>query len=180
MHKEIKIIQERTFDDNSFTYPKKEWGIGEWNKEPDFQLFTYRNHYCLLNRNILGGWCGYVGVDTESIFYNKNYSESPIDDLDVHGGITFGAFKTLEEFPSLKLFWLGFDCSHCGDFVPAEENILKKATQYLQELKRVESLRAETEKSKSIYRTFEYAQKQLKGLVDQIIEMENKKEEQNA
>ena len=55
-----------------------------------------------------GGWrCGYAKLP-------EGFDPEYIDELNVHGGITFNnTLKDDEEFPDGH--WVGFDCMHAGD-----------------------------------------------------------------
>lgn len=57
----------------------------------------------------LGHLCGYVEVPDEHPWHGKGY-----DDLvSVHGGLTYAGNLRGDGW------WIGFDCAHFGDFVPA-------------------------------------------------------------
>jgi len=55
----------------------------------------------------MGHRCGYVQV-SEAI--ELDYDDDLFDDIEVHGGLTFG--DNLNRFEG---YWLGFDCAHVGD-----------------------------------------------------------------
>lgn len=67
--------------------------------------------------------CGYVELTEDSIFYGMTNQhevhvilQKSIDDLDVHGGVTF--FDTpywTEARTAESNFFVGFDCAHSGD-----------------------------------------------------------------
>lgn len=81
---------------------------------------------CLIVRNHMGALCGYVGVPPEHPFFNAPYDDVPVD---VHGGLTFagecdpseGADKICHVAAPgrAEVYWLGFDCGHFSDLVPA-------------------------------------------------------------
>lgn len=54
-------------------------------------------------------FCGYVGFDKESGFYEVDYDE--LQSVVVHGGLTFS-----DRFDNSDLWWVGYDCAHCGDY----------------------------------------------------------------
>ena len=133
---------------------KTKWGPGEWQEEPDKLQWTDEatGLPCLAVRNPRGGhWCGYVGVSKGHPFFEKEYSacargcdgywceHSPSAQLSVHGGITFsskcrhdehGVCHVVEEGEDDDVWWLGFDCAHCGDFSPGHSSIYMEGTDY--------------------------------------------------
>lgn len=56
--------------------------------------------------SILKYRCGYVKVDKENKNYGLSYDD--LDDMCVHGGVTFSDFIGED-------YWFGFDCAHCND-----------------------------------------------------------------
>lgn len=109
---------------------KNGWGAGPWQMEPDRVLWTdpATGLVCLLRRSNpdLGNWCGYVGVGAAHPAHGKSYDEVEVD---VHGGLTYSAACDGDEqrgvchVPSPgepdSLWWLGFDCGHFSDLMPA-------------------------------------------------------------
>lgn len=106
------------------------WGPGPWENEPDKVQWTDKTTGlpCLAVRNHYGAWCGYVGVDESHPAYLMNYDSV---DVSVHGGLTF-ADMCQEEAPEGhgvchipgpgepdQVWWLGFDCGHFRDYMPA-------------------------------------------------------------
>lgn len=107
--------------DGRVTYCGYKLPLGPWNDEPDFAEFVFDGFPCVLNRNNMGAWCGYVGVPEGHPWYCVGY-----DDIgaDVHGGLTYAeghvpgthADSTWEVGGvSQTLWWVGFDCIHSGD-----------------------------------------------------------------
>jgi len=115
------------------TWPKR----GEWDNEPDKVQWIDEatNLDCLAVRTPHSGhWCGYVGVTEKHPCFEKDYNQSYdlIDGgFDVHGGLTFsghchesatperGICHVPESGRPDNVWWLGFDCAHCGDISPA-------------------------------------------------------------
>lgn len=112
------------------TIDKAAWGDGPWQDEPD--KVQWKDEAtglpCLAKRHeFYGNWCGYVGVsEGHPHFLAEDTCEL---DLEVHGGITYGA--TCQEGPEATsichvpgpgepdhVFWLGFDCGHAWDMQP--------------------------------------------------------------
>lgn len=48
---------------------------GPWNSEPDHVNFEHAGLPCMLHRNRMGAWCGYVAVPPGHIYHGKNYSD---------------------------------------------------------------------------------------------------------
>lgn len=107
---------------------KSEWSRGQWQAEPDKMQFTDETTGlpCLIVRNTTGALCGYVGVSEGHPLYAKHYDEAGVR---VHGGLTFADFcsgnpeeHSICHVPGDgepdKVWWLGFDCAHLGDFIP--------------------------------------------------------------
>lgn len=81
---------------------------------------------CVIARMPLGHLCGYVALKPNHPLYGKEYggtydektdeyTGSPVDVLDVHGGITYSEAELLDT-KSVDTWWLGFDCAHGQDF----------------------------------------------------------------
>jgi hypothetical protein len=84
---------------------------------------------CLVKRNPMGAWCGYVGVSDGHPAFEKRYDEVGVD---VHGGLTYSGFcqphdlghedhaicHVVEDGEDDRVWWLGFDCGHSLDLVP--------------------------------------------------------------
>lgn len=129
---------------------KSKWGDGPWQTEPDRIEWEQHGMPCLMLRNRMGAWCGYVAVNPGHRFYGVGYSSctkkpqckkskrdhycdhTPGNLLNVHGGITYG--NTCKDHichvpkpgqPD-NVFWLGFDCAHGGDVIPSMNELIPK------------------------------------------------------
>lgn len=118
---------------------KSEWGEGPWQAEVDKIQFLDEETGlpCIIKRNHMGTWCGYVGVSEGHPAYDRGYNQVD-DQINVHGGLTYsGRCSPHEEGEEAHaichvveggeddaVFWLGFDCGHGGDLIPrmAAEN----------------------------------------------------------
>lgn len=118
---------------------KTEWGDGPWMDEHDKVqwLDEETGLPCIIKRNRMGVWCGYVGVSKGHPMYEKDYE---YDDVEVHGGLTFAGHcqehgegeqeeahaicHVVEDGEDDQVWWLGFDCGHGFDYMPrfAAEN----------------------------------------------------------
>jgi len=62
--------------------------------------------------------CGYVEVKKSSPLYGVNYnSQHPLalQEIDVHGGLTYSAAGEDYLPGDADSWWFGFDCAHAGD-----------------------------------------------------------------
>lgn len=117
---------------------------GPWDEEPDKAQWVDEatGLDCLIVRNQVGALCGYVGLPPghplhgASALYSGRRRESALNDLDVHGGITFAnSCQGDEDDPSRGIchvpepgrprdvWWLGFDCAHAFDLTPADASL---------------------------------------------------------
>lgn len=100
---------------------KESWGPGPWQDEADEVAFNHAGLACQISRNFAGCYCGYVGVSPEHPIYGKSYDEQDVEELAVHGGLTFAG----ERGPT-TLWWFGFDCAHAGDYNPGLAAMMHK------------------------------------------------------
>lgn len=104
---------------------KTTWGDGPWQQEPDRDYWEYKGVPCLVVRVEHGGhWCGYAAVPEGHPWHGKSYSDESMWNVNVHGGLTYGAVPCTERVchPSDgedNVHWFGFDCAHSGDYMPA-------------------------------------------------------------
>lgn len=108
---------------------------GPWDTEPDRAQWVDEssNLDCLILRQPrFGNFCGYVGVPASHPLHGRTYGDPEVDDLSVHGGVTFGGAcqdkDGVEHLSSIchipepgrdpHVWWLGFDCGHCWDLQP--------------------------------------------------------------
>lgn len=109
--------------------------------------------YCAIVRNPhMGHLCGYVGIGAEHPLYdNDDYMDSPLVNLEVHGGLTFASsssrLKLLSQAMPVGSWCFGFDCAHYGDLVPSMENHGRDYEQY---------------------RDFKYVTEQVNSLAEQL------------
>lgn len=112
------------------TVDKTTWGPGPWQDEPDKAHWVdpATDLDCLMVRQSLGAWCGYVAVPPGHPAYGLHYDDVP--GIDVHGGLTYAAACQETGDPATgvchvpypgrpqDVWWLGFDCVHAFDFAP--------------------------------------------------------------
>ena len=129
---------------------KSKWPPGPWHQEPDDHMFKVDNMPCMMKRNSVGSWCGYVGITKNHPWYGHGYDD--IVDIDVHGGLTYARKSNNIIFYERKgeaLWWFGFDCAHYNDFSPA---LYKYGFSRLN----------------NTYRTFEWVKAEVESLARQI------------
>lgn len=106
------------------------------NKKMDLVLSGY---HCIIKRNTFRCLCGYVVLDS-----NIKIELDVLNNLEVHGGITYIEYETIDNKEKLVI---GFDCGHCWDYIPyCEFNF----------------------NGNVIYRNVDFVKKELKKLIDQI------------
>jgi len=133
---------------------KSGWGRGPWDDEPDkIQWADVETGMpCLAVRNSWGVWCGYVGVTAEHPLYACCYDDVESNDLTAHGGLTFSDFCAIDDkdhgichIPdpgeSDDMWWFGFDCAHCYDYMPGYQ--FKRSTDGDLKYRTIEYVKAE-------------------------------------
>lgn len=80
-------------------------------------------HCLTLFHEMTGTYNGYVGVPKGHPLYGKDYHDKRIENLEVHGGVTYSDF-----WPELndnnELWYIGFDTAHAGDITPEMDRLL--------------------------------------------------------
>jgi hypothetical protein len=173
-----KIVH--TFDTKT---KEEKWSSGPWTVEPDLAHFVHKYLPCvMLRHHSLGHWCGYTGVPVGHPLYKQR--EISISRLvSVHGGPTFvGCWpvKVKDSHTDLytlltphdKYWWVGFDCGHAGDIVPAMRIFLGKRGKDYSHFSSGEGWRGE----KATYKDMGYVHKQVIRLADQLAEFGDPKE----
>jgi hypothetical protein len=126
----IQTIEYRTVD-------KSTWLRGEWDDECDKKQWTDQatGYACLIVRNQFGALCGYVGIPEVHPCFGMDYDAvyESHESLSVHGNLTFSSGCQSEhdvdhdqsvgvchfDPAGGKVWWLGFDCAHACDILPA-------------------------------------------------------------
>jgi len=87
--------------------------IKEWKNEPVELSWVDQDtgYQCYARRSSIDSfWCGYVLIPKDHTAYGKPYESL---DIDCHGGLTYSDIHSDKD-----LWQLGFDCAHCGDYIP--------------------------------------------------------------
>lgn len=115
---------------NDYRMPKQQWPPGPWDDEPDRVPWTdpATGYPCIIRRNPVGAWCGYVGVPPGHPYHGKGYNEIDYEEIDIHGGLTYAAGCDDDPANGIchipppgqpdDVWWFGFDCAHAGDITP--------------------------------------------------------------
>ncbi len=149
-----------------YTVDKTYWTEGEWLNEPDKAQWINKSNQldCLIVRNDIGALCGYVGIPPTHKYFKTDYSD--INNLNVHGGLTFSGMCRASEDESVGIchieslaankivWWLGFDCAHCCDRVPPTCSFISGVSGL--------------EDSNSSYKTFAYVKNETESLAEQL------------
>lgn len=106
---EIELSKVYGLNDREF------WPAGPWDGEPDTceWVDARTGLYCAVKRNRLGALCGYVAVPADHLAHGLGYDA--LDEIDVHGGLTFSAEAEIDDAPQ---WTFGFDCNHGYDQSP--------------------------------------------------------------
>jgi len=129
------------FEDKN-TLDKTNWPVGPWLFEPDRRNWTTKSGLPgSIVRNHFGALCGYVGIKTDHKYFKINYYD--VENTMVHGGLTFSGYREDKD-----IWWLGFDCTHWGDFCPGMALFSSKEEEY---------------------RTIEYVMDQVENLAEQLL-----------
>ena len=137
--------------ERTWTRDKSDLPEGEWMREVDKAQWrdAETGLACLVVRNHVGCWCGYVGVTSEHPWWQCSYDDC---DVDVHGGLTYAGwggggpeesrvirYAPLEDDPVevvkerlgiSSLWWFGFDCAHSGDLCPRMTRVYQQTGVY--------------------------------------------------
>ena len=123
------VSDDYQLQENEFygTFPKDKWkNVNNPGDEPDYLKFKYKNYLCEIKRPSLSllHLCGYVTLERDNKLYGKEWFEKEIQNLEVHGGITFAE-------PTKEGKWqIGFDCAHYDDVVPGSDVALFGSSDY--------------------------------------------------
>ena len=79
------------------------------------EMFEYKGYKCACVFNAGGFRCGYVAVDQNHPYYQKDYSEEGPNEIMCHWGLTYSGEGKHFYNGSDGFWWFGFDCGHYGD-----------------------------------------------------------------
>jgi len=156
---------------------KSEWGPGPWQDEPDKINWTDGDTGlpCMIVRGPSGALCGYVAVTAEHRLHGVEYMDPKFEGLHAHGGITFtdrcqpnddghGICHVPEPGQPDDVWWIGFDCAHGYDVMPALERTMREAGMDSTNLR----MEATEYWPASIYKTVSYVMNECRDLAAQL------------
>lgn len=115
---------------------KSGWPYGQ--DEPDRVEWTYKGVPCVINRSLLGAWCGYVAVTLGHPWYDAE-CEQIRRAARVHREITYAGDDSFDHLLQPQrhddppLFWVGFHCGYAWDCPPKLEADLRTFGSTLEE-----------------------------------------------
>lgn len=112
---------------------------GLWKDEPDKVVWIDEatGLDCMIRRNAHSlNLCGYVGVPPGHPWHGKGYDNEDLNDVEVHGGLTFAApcppehdDRAICHVPGPgrpdNVWWFGFDAGHFMDYQPGLASTLE-------------------------------------------------------
>ncbi len=172
--------------DGEYKVERPEWcPPGPWMTEPDKVVWkTAAGLPGMIVRNKSGNLCGYVAVTKGHPCYEDSYLSryekdadgeddynrplpNPVDDLRVHGGITYGnkcgghICHVPEPGDPDDVWWLGFDCAHSGDWSWSD------AAPYLKDLRKLPAPDGSPWPA-DVYRDLSYVRHEVESLAEQL------------
>lgn len=153
-------------NNQDYKVDKTTWPKGPWKEEPDRVEWRYKDYPCLIVRGPMGALCGYAAVTDKHPYYGVDCGDYDKVQVDVHGGVTYAdrcaghICHVPKDGETDNVWWLGFDCSHYGDFLPVRYS------------KEMQMLGPSWTKGHDLdtYRDIGYVKKEVESLVDQLIE----------
>jgi len=150
---------------------KSSWGEGPWQEEPDKINWTDAGTAlpCMIVRGPSGALCGYVGVPPGHPLHGVEYENFDVD-VYAHGGITFtgecqegehGICHVPEPGEPEDVWWIGFDCAHGFDVMPAIDA----------DLRRVGYVGSSRHSLATAYKDVAYVTDQVRDLAQRLVEM---------
>lgn len=137
---------------------REKWGEGEWLHEPDYYewIDEVSGYLCIVNRNHLGAWTGYVCLSMEHPYYGWPDRERPRPRIE-----SVSVSWTGTAPPNLRRnddFVIGFDCGSGMDYVPGRDRDYQ-GTDFMHLFR---------------YRNYNYIVKKTKKLADELYQIANR------
>jgi hypothetical protein len=159
----MKPIINKLSTGDDYIIDKSGWPEGPWLTEPDKVEWRAHGMACLIVRVNHGALCGYVGVPEGHPLHGKDL-QMDLNALDCHGGVTFNracdpggkVCHVAQPGEPGHLWWIGFDCAHFGDLMPAHNASLASL--------------GLPQASCGVYRDLEYVKNEVEGLARQLSE----------
>ncbi len=167
-----------------------------WESEPNYAewIDSESGYNCVIVREVHDALCAFVCIERPHPFYGRRSNGEPGKNtpvakdeqaaraafraMSVHGGIGYcepfldPSTLTSSIVANIGAWWVGFNCSHGGDFVPSYLEIIDTypPDEDLSEAD-IESLRQsilQDPTPESAYRTFSYVEEQCRLLAQQL------------
>lgn len=166
------------------TVDKDGWGEGPWQQEPDKVQWPdeVTGLPCLAVRNeVLGHWCGYVGVARDHPLYRAKRTARRVEKLSVHGGVTFAAACDTSGDESRwvchvpdpgepdHVWWFGFHCGEIYDLSPGHVATMAEVASLspIPVPRRIREAMASLYAS-GTYKTLDYVREECADLAEQL------------
>lgn len=167
-HKEDDLKFHEECEENKKNFPE-----GPWNKEPNKIYFQAHGFECIIKRHAeFGHLCGYVGVPKGHPMFNVSSQNEKCLELNVHGSLTYSneCQGDICHPGKNKVFWLGFDCAHNGDYIPKITPVMYGKMPYNKHLKKTSDMPAEAFVRED-YKDVEFVKEECIRLAEQLSEM---------
>jgi len=123
-------------------------------KQKDVDKFEIDGYRCIIMQQTTGHLCGYVDLpDEHPVNDFEDYEDFWDADIEVHGGITYSEDYLMDSENNKRPGnWIGFDCAHAGDLIPAYDDMPAGIN--------------------DTFRDEDYVRNELKNLVEQLKDFE--------
>ena len=145
---------------------KTNWPKGPWLTEPDHVMWINDDsggYRCVMRRNLIGAWCGFVGIPPTHTLYMVPHTDPSYCYVDVHGDVTFSGFKDMESVlfsPPTKTWWVGFDAMQDTDLCPGAGSVIP--------VTKARRIKGKVSTIEQEYRDMEYIQNEVNFLAVQL------------
>jgi hypothetical protein len=127
----VDVERELRGPDGRLHYLNQALPHGPWHGEPDRVEIQHADLTCVLDRDNMGSWSGYVALPTNHPWVaddlDPTLESGPWHDA-VHGGITYCSQRSpISARIQHGVIWIGFDCAHArkGDLIPAYAQVVR-------------------------------------------------------
>jgi hypothetical protein len=146
----------------------------QWHDEPDFVELRMEGYHLIVLRSFMKNLNGYVGIKRDHPYYGLSTSSKQLENIRVHGGVTF-ADKGIHLNGAKKGYWyIGFDTAHAWDYAPGLAESMKEIELHMPQLKEINDKMKDMFGEDSVlsnkrnYRDIEYVSKEVESLMMQL------------
>ena len=100
---------------------RDDWRLGPWDREPlDKAVWVHNGYDCMIKRNGLGAWCGYVAVKGGHPLYGKDYFDiyGPMETLSYSAECTGDICHLADD--GEHVWWFGIDAANGYNDFPSK------------------------------------------------------------